>query len=184
MVQLSKAFTASKLAAIGAVIAGFALFTWAGFKYTSRPKFCMSCHEIAPSVKSWETSSHSSVSCLACHSEPGKLGYVKRKVFGLREVYVHLAGRKEDIIRARVDVRRCLECHGDVRQRTETAGLRFSHQRHLELIGTTSCLKCHSRVVHGPGPMTPGGTSLMNTTCASCHDVKSPGGCGTCHKKL
>src|SRR5690242_7727803 len=39
--------------------------------YTSRPKFCRSCHIMEPYYDSWAVSKHKDVSCIECHFAPG-----------------------------------------------------------------------------------------------------------------
>ena len=47
-------------------------------KFTAQPNFCASCHEIAPHVASWSESQHKDVSCLECHTDYGKAGFIIR----------------------------------------------------------------------------------------------------------
>ena len=166
------------LAALGVV---FLVFILMSFEYTSRSDFCASCHEIRPAVESWRTSTHSDVKCLKCHADPGTVGFIKRKVGGLREVFLHVTQGYEEPIQARFNVENCLLCHDDVLELPETTNTRFAHGPHIENFGF-DCLDCHARVVHGPRE---GEVEVsFHEVCASCHQqqIRSQDGCSTCHK--
>jgi len=50
---------------------GFMFLLFLGsVEFTSRSKFCASCHYMKPFYKSWETSSHSHIECNICHYHP------------------------------------------------------------------------------------------------------------------
>ena len=74
-----------------------------GMHYTSQPNFCASCHQINPSVVSWSVGPHKDVTCLECHADPGTVGYVKRKVAGLNEVYLQVTNQIPDKIEAKIN---------------------------------------------------------------------------------
>ena len=161
------------------VIGMFFLVGFGTIKATSSPSFCRTCHEIKPNAVAWTTSPHKEVGCLACHAEPGAIGYYKRKLQGIRELSVHLT-TKEPVPRARIDANTCLRCHSansgvagakDISQSTETKRFNFSHKLHLQEDGLSSCLVCHSGTGH-PGETTASkfvGRNLA-ASCAKCHD--------------
>lgn len=79
---------------------------------TSTPNFCATCHQIKPAVSAWAENPHKGVACLKCHADPGTLGYVKRKVGGLKEVYLQLTDSYDpNNIKARLNTATCIECH-------------------------------------------------------------------------
>lgn len=166
------------------VVVVFIGFTYGAMAYTSRPDFCASCHEIKPAVESWYSSSHSHVKCLTCHAEPGTLGYVKRKIAGLREVYLHLSGaysKPKAIVTNGV----CLQCHGDIPQRSETKLFNFPHKNHLTFL--QNCTDCHASVAHGDkvifGQKEFTHMNSLGSTCSQCHAEQQRNSCDFCHKK-
>ena len=62
------------------------VFGYLTAEFTSRPKFCTTCHYMQPFYDSWITSSHKDVSCAECHYEPGFKSMIETKTVGL----VHL----------------------------------------------------------------------------------------------
>lgn len=87
-----------------------------GFWVTEQPVFCgRVCHEMAPQYDGWLASPHPDVRCLACHAEPGPIGFLEAHVVdGARDVWVHFTQRPERITGgAHVPPPRCLECHAD-----------------------------------------------------------------------
>ena len=86
-----------KLAAIivGAIIIVFAGASFATAEYTSRSKFCDSCHEMDPYYQSWQASVHKTADCRDCHIPPGFIPYVETKFGSLREVWVHFSSHPE-----------------------------------------------------------------------------------------
>ncbi|MDW7674759.1 MAG: NapC/NirT family cytochrome c [Bacillota bacterium] len=151
------------VALIGLVVVGAA-----AIKLTSQPSFCSSCHSISPLVESWETSSHQNVSCMSCHAEPGLVGLVKRKAYGLHELYVHVTN-PEVVPKAQSDTwefsQRCLDCHDDIRPGSDPQLSPLSHnKRHFEL--EMPCLTCHEGLVHREEQFDP---LPSREVCLNCH---------------
>lgn len=132
--------------------------TYLTMHYTSQPSFCASCHEIRTAVTSWEVGPHKSVTCLDCHSNPGKVGYVIRKFRGLGEVYLHVTNKVPTTLVAKYNTETCIVCHtGNNTEYPEAKNLNsppgemlapaFSHTEILQ--NDTSCLVCHLHVGHG-----------------------------------
>jgi len=141
------------------VILGIIVVGWGGIKYTSRPEFCASCHEMNQNYKSWQTSAHKNVACLDCHVDPGPVALAKRKVAALGELYGHITGNYEKPIRARVNFQNCLLCHSGASKNpnapdiTTTQGPRAASFPHDDVLEEkTSCLECHQDVAHGTLP--------------------------------
>ncbi|MCO1600740.1 cytochrome c3 family protein [Desulfosporosinus nitroreducens] len=125
-----------------------------GMHYTSQPNFCASCHQISPSVTSWAQGKHKDVTCLKCHADPGTIGYVKRKVGGLKEVYLHVTNQVPNKIEARLNTEACISCHTGsdfpkAKNLLLTSGDLAPKFPHAEIIkNKTSCLTCHLNVGH------------------------------------
>jgi trimethylamine-N-oxide reductase cytochrome c-type subunit TorC len=133
------------VAVIGLIIVGAA-----AMKLTSQPSFCSQCHAISPLVASWEESVHQNISCMSCHAEPGVVGLIKRKAFGLKELYVHFTN-PEIVPEAKSDTwafsQRCLDCHENIRPEHPQQVSQLAHnRRHFELEMT--CVSCHEGVAH------------------------------------
>jgi nitrate/TMAO reductase-like tetraheme cytochrome c subunit len=123
--------------------------------YTSQPNFCASCHQINPSVVSWSVGPHKDVTCLKCHADPGTIGYVKRKVAGLNEVYLQVTNQIPDKIEAKIIPAACIYCHTGSSEFPNEKNLllttgelapMFPHTEMLQ--NNTSCLTCHQNVGH------------------------------------
>ena len=154
-------------------------------EYTSRSAFCDSCHEMNPYYKSWQASKHHMVPCKGCHIPHTPVGWVKTKVFALREVYVHFTGgnAKPIVVTRRVPDSACTGCHptpGTVKLATST----FNHATHR----SESCATCHSRVSHPGVPLSPNQQGAIvdpaaMPACTRCHNgTTAPNGCEYCHK--
>lgn len=149
---------------------GLIVFSAAAIQFTSNPSFCSSCHSISPLVSSWEESSHNEVNCLACHAEPGAVGLIKRKAYGLRELYVHVTD-PEAVPKAQSDTwafsQRCLDCHEEVHPEREDQVAALSHnKRHFEM--EMSCITCHVGIVHNEDEYNP---IPSREICLTCHST-------------
>jgi cytochrome c nitrite reductase small subunit len=140
---------------IGAVAVLIALSAW-GMHFTSQANFCANCHEIKPQVISWGTGAHKNIPCLDCHSNPGTVGYVSRKLKGLGEVYLHFTNQIPQKIEARFNVESCIVCHSGKRDDypnakniTLTSGPQAPKVSHQGILaGKVSCITCHKYVAH------------------------------------
>jgi nitrate/TMAO reductase-like tetraheme cytochrome c subunit len=85
-----------RLTIVVAVIVALPFLFYGAAEYTSRPKFCNTCHYMEPFYESWQVSSHSDISCTYCHFEPGLAGKIEGKLNGLYQLtkYVSLAYKK------------------------------------------------------------------------------------------
>ena len=149
-----------------ALVAGAIALGGVAVPLTNHPKFCASCHNIAPSYESWVQSSHKEVTCVACHVRPGVEGWIQDKAWaGTKDVTIYLFGTPTDShnLKAKVDSEVCLSCHRHILRVSEVAtrdlpapvkdvGLVMSHRKHMEAFGARAkgegCTTCHSGVVH------------------------------------
>ncbi len=163
----------------------FLALIWGTLKFTSRSSFCGSCHEIKPSVESWEKDSHQNVDCVKCHTSSGTVEFVKHKVEALREVYAHFTGNYEKPINKDGHVAKempnsvCVpNCHPP-QIKEAVAGTIIDHPAHTEK-AKKNCTYCHSGVGHARSKR---GLEFMRL-CLSCHTGKTlKNECEICHAK-
>jgi nitrate/TMAO reductase-like tetraheme cytochrome c subunit len=137
-----------------------AAVTVLGFRETSKPSFCSSCHMIEPYRASWVGSSHETegVGCVDCHFEPGAVGYIKGKTYSFIKLTQFAAGttEKEPEAGKLVLGAACIQCHEYVRSPDDeryptdivVEGITFPHAFHVDE-ANLQCADCHSGVVHG-----------------------------------
>lgn len=133
------------------------VLTYSIMHYTSQPNFCASCHEIRTSVTTWNLGPHNSVTCLDCHSNPGKVGYVIRKFRGLGEVYLHVTKQIPTTLVAKFNIQTCIVCHtGNNKEYPNAKNIKLAPGEplapgfsHAEILQTNaSCHVCHKNVGH------------------------------------
>ena len=109
---------------------------------TSRPLFCLSCHEMGLPVATWRVSSHKEVPCAKCHIMPGTINMFRSKATALRQVYLHIKGPVESsAIRAHVPDRNCKACHPQTRNLIVYHDLQITHKAHWDR--GIECTFCH-----------------------------------------
>ena len=151
---------------IAVVVVGAVVLGGLATPLTNHPKFCASCHTIAPSYETWAKSSHKEVTCVACHVRPGLEGFIEDKaIAGTKDLLITFFGTPPDPhdLQATVYSEVCLGCHRAVLRVTEVAerdlpspvkevGLIMSHRAHIEAFVKRGkgegCTTCHSRIVH------------------------------------
>ena len=172
-------------------------------KYTESNTFCgHSCHEMNVYATTWAASTHMHVNCVTCHIAPGPVSFLKAKLSGLREVWVHVTGQ----VKAPIAVTRKIPnsactrsgCHpsGSLNDHiTLAAGLTtgtgvpapsaaagapgtFSHKGHTKV---PHCIDCHSQLVHFPIPGQAYVPTNSMTACFACH-TDGPKNCTYCHQ--
>ena len=155
-----------KASLLAALLAGAVALGGVALPLTDHPRFCASCHNIAPSYDSWAKSSHREVGCVECHVRPGLDGWFHDKAInGTKDVAIYLFGTPTDAnnLKAKVDSAVCLSCHRQILRVSEVAvrdlpppvnevGLIMSHRKHMEAFGVRGqdegCTTCHSGIVH------------------------------------
>lgn len=179
-------------------------FTFASLAVTSTAWFCNEvCHEIHYDNKfQYFASSHSKVSCLACHipAELDGVRFVLEKAEKLTDVYAvivddyHLPLNPGSHIALTMPTDQCTQCHNlDNREVTPSSGVRISHLAHENF--DLNCAVCHNRVAHPEifDLELPGNEKhedfMTMTACFRCHtltdespsEYQAPGACGACH---
>ncbi len=171
----------------------FLVFLAGSIQYTSRPAFCTTCHYMEPFYESWTASSHSQVTCTACHFPPGIEGTIRGKLAGLEQVISYIGSsytRRKPW--AEIEDASCLQsgCHEtrNLQGKVRFKNVVFDHTSHLGELRRGKqlrCTSCHSQVVQGEHIL------VTETTCFLCHmkESSSPefvfneklGNCQTCH---
>lgn len=168
-------------------------FSGGAIVITAQPGFCNSCHIMNPYYDSWRDSSHSHVSCLDCHLQPGLTSYARGKINGLAQAVACITGRVGTKPNATVDDASCMrsECHSAEELKSKNlvySGMKFTHEAHIEQeVGgiKITCGLCHSHVegkehfsvnkeVCFTCHFLKGSESdsrLVQTSCQSCHEV-------------
>jgi nitrate/TMAO reductase-like tetraheme cytochrome c subunit len=170
-------------ALLGAFILLLALLIACAGWYTSRSKFCRSCHIMEPYYRSWQESSHGDVACVQCHFPPGFGGKVRGKMLGLVQLAKYVTRSEGPRPAAEIPDASCLRsgCHETrlLSGRVDFHGIAFDHEPHLERLRRGKklrCTSCHSQIVQGAHMI------VTTSTCFLCHfkDGLFNQGVGTC----
>jgi nitrate/TMAO reductase-like tetraheme cytochrome c subunit len=145
-------------------------FTFVAFEFSSQPRFCGSCHIMAPYYESWRTSHHNTVACVECHIPPGVTSEFRKKYEALSMVARYFTGTYSTNPWAEVDDQSCLRSGCHVKRvllgRELYQGVLFDHQPHLTEMRRQKqlrCTSCHSQIVQGSH------ITVTPTTCFLCH---------------
>ena len=156
------------------------LGTGGGYVASQDPRFCRSCHYMAPYYRQWQQSAHAKTACVSCHP----FRPLEAAAAGLR----YFTGTYDPRPRAEVASTSCLQegCHqtrlleGKVLYQGRIA---FDHSAHLsqERRGQhLVCTSCHASMVQGEH------LAVSPEVCFLCH-FKGTGqgqaitGCTSCH---
>jgi len=128
-----------------------------GAIHSSKPEFCLDCHEMGPWGKSLFVDNPRSLVamhyqkrlisrdqvCFACHTNYAMFGTMQAKLNGLRHVYYHYIGGVPETIELAQPYPNsvCLHCHEDARAYIEHPAHQDVRRELSE--NTTSCLSCH-----------------------------------------
>jgi len=158
---------------------------------TTQPEFCKTCHLMEPYYESWKHSTHSHVTCVDCHFEPGLLETIEGKFQAIAMLAKYITNTEGTKPWAHVSDFSCMRagCHSQQLLEGEInfGRIRFNHRHHLIgfRIGTRlKCTSCHSQIVQGNH------LSVTVTSCFLCHfadrqerttDGNPISDCNTCH---
>ncbi len=175
---------------------------------TSTTWFCAQvCHKVQDdTIRAYEASSHSQISCMACH-EPvnaDPVTFVIKKAGALGELYLTISnkfslplneGSRLSLSPDEMGSQQCTQCHSSNRPVTPSPGIIIDHRIHAEL--GIWCTVCHNRTAHNevaspPVLIDPSGHHntahpdyMKMDACFRCHDLQgkktAPGACSTCH---
>lgn len=189
------------LAWTGVIILGFAAIVIAALGATSTYWFCANgCHKVQDdTIIAYDASSHSEVSCMACHMPvgAGPITFLLHKAEALGEAYLtvtntfHLPLNEGShlALSEHMPSDQCTQCHTDNREITPGQGIIINHSIHAE--NDVDCTWCHNRVAHPEDfELTlPGNAKhddfMEMTACFRCHgfgpEAAAPGACEKCH---
>ncbi|MBW2535691.1 MAG: NapC/NirT family cytochrome c, partial [Deltaproteobacteria bacterium] len=153
---------------------------------SSTPKFCGSCHIMAPYYESWVGSSHGEVACVDCHIPPGVTAEIEKKYEAVAMVARYFTGTYGTRPWTEIEDSACLRCH----ERRLLAGsevfgdIVFDHRPHLTELRRgkrLKCTSCHSQIVQGSH------MTVTASACILCHfkgQVPGEGTarCRSCHQ--
>ncbi|MBD3290513.1 hypothetical protein GF337_17040 [candidate division KSB1 bacterium] len=157
-------------------VIGFLLFGYLSAEYTSRPKFCTTCHYMQPFYDSWASSTHNDVPCTKCHYSPGFKSVIETKTVGLVHLVTYVTQfYKRSKPAAEISDASCLrsECH-DTRLlsgKEKFNRVYFDHAPHLTEMRRKKklrCTSCHSQIVQGDH------MKVTESTCFLCHFKTGP----------
>lgn len=117
-------------------------------RLSARSQFCGSCHSaMGEHYASWTSSSHSTVACLDCHSDPGWVGYYHSKIDGVRNALQYFLGIEKGEHSDQPGPAACQRpgCHSDRSLAGGDGAGSAAHARHL---GPVACVDCHGDVGH------------------------------------
>ncbi len=159
-----------------------------GLEFSSRPRFCVTCHYMRPYYKSWQESSHRHVRCIDCHFPPGLNFELQRKFQALVQVVKYVTRQYGTRPWTQIEDSSCLRpgCHQTrlLAGKVEFKGVQFDHLPHLSQFRRVTrlrCTSCHSQLVQGQH------MTVTEGTCFLCHFKHGSGGeepsdCQTCHR--
>ncbi|MDT8434640.1 MAG: cytochrome c3 family protein [Anaerosomatales bacterium] len=171
---------------------------------TSTRWFCNEvCHVVHyDNARQYEASTHSRISCLACHIPVNLDGlrFTAEKAEKLPDVWhvlsdsFHLPMNEASRIALTMPEGQCTQCHNlATREPTPTDGILIDHAVHSE--AEIPCAICHNRVAHPEifDLTLPGNEKhedfMTMTACFRCHtltdsspgEFTAPGACSACH---
>ncbi len=160
-------------------IAIILLITTPALIYTSTPTFCNSCHTMQKDYKTWKTSVHKNVGCVACHQEPGILGFGIEKIAVTRMAVKFVLGSYKNPILGEVRNKSCNRCHKNVKDKAIiNRTIKVSHKEFLRK--GAKCTECHNTVAHGKTVSQPKYPHM--DYCVTCHNDKEVTcNCNLCH---
>lgn len=157
-------------------------------EFTSRPKFCTTCHYMDSFYNSWATSTHKDVTCAKCHYEPGLKSVIETKTIGLVHLVTYITEfYKRSKPSAEVSDASCLRsgCHEKrlLSGKEKFKRIYFDHKPHLTEMRRGKklrCTSCHSQIVQGDH------MKVTESTCFLCHFKSGPDdpkihNCTFCH---
>lgn len=149
--------------------------------YSSQPSYCRSCHQMKQEYESWTKSSHTKVTCVACHQEPGIAGWTIMKLRINRMILLKTTKGYREPITTKVNSSSCMQCHDILRAKVvQSYGIKMSHKEPLE--AGFRCSDCHNTVGHGKAVVGAHYPSMNN--CIQCHTgEKVSTKCSLCHIK-
>lgn len=99
-------------------------------------------------MDNWATSTHSRMSCIECHVEPGVKGVLSFGVQSVPAFYSQLFRGPDDTNLLKAPSRAsCRKCHTSYRRVAPSGDLLIPHRAHVEVLDM-DCVACHRDLVH------------------------------------
>ncbi len=148
---------------------------------TLQPDYYRRYPVLSDRMAHWSTSTHSRISCGACHVNPGIRGAVSFAIAAVPAYYSQLLqGPDESNLLSAPDREACQKCHTSYRSVAPSGDLLIPHRAHVEVLDL-ECSQCHQDLVHS---LNERGFNRpeMEVCLAECHDGDSATDeCVKCH---
>lgn len=148
---------------------------------TLRPDYYEKYPALSERMDHWATSTHSKISCAACHVKPGAGGAVKYAVEAIPAFYSRqITGPSKVNLLGTPGIDACRKCHTAYRKVAPSGDLLIPHKAHVEVL-KMDCADCHKNLVHSPNRR---GFNRpeMEGCLEQCHDGdKASDACVDCH---
>ena len=173
---------------------------------TSTRWFCAeACHKVQDdTITAYEHSSHSKISCMACHMpvNANPVVFLLHKAEALGELALTVSNNYELPLNGESEIAltmketQCTQCHSlATRDVTPSPGIKINHETHTDKAVT--CTLCHNRIAHREDftltltdpesgePNKKHADFMSMTACFRCHGLEkeapAPGTCLACH---
>jgi hypothetical protein len=130
----------------------------------------------------WASSTHSRISCVECHVDPGIGGFLSFAARSVPAFYAQLSqGPNETNLLKAPDNQSCQKCHTGYRTVSPGGDLLIPHRAHVVVLHM-QCVTCHKDLVHSLNRR--GFNRPDMETCLKCHDGdKATDKCVKCHTR-
>lgn len=149
-----KRFRLLLLGGVAAIVGLF--FTAITIPLSSNPAFCgQACHNMNPEYQTWKLSSHSKITCTACHVDPTIFGLAYEKtvegplglLHTLKDEHEKPINEASHVSQEKLKAVRCERCHANENRKfTFSSGIFMDHKKHNR--AGIQCAVCHNRVTH------------------------------------
>jgi hypothetical protein len=149
----------------------------------SQPGYYRRYPALAKRMDNWATSTHSRMSCVQCHVEPGVKGALEFGIKAVPAFYSQLFGGPSTTNLLKPPTRAaCQKCHTSYRKVAPSGDLLIPHKAHVEVLDM-QCGQCHKDLVHS---LNRRGFNRpeMEGCLEQCHDGdKASDECVSCHTR-
>lgn len=147
---------------------------------TLQPDYYRRYPALGQRMDHWAVSTHSRISCVECHIEPGIPGFFGYAAQAVPAFYSQmLRGANDSNLLKPPSRAACRKCHTSYRTVSPGGDLKIPHKAHVEVLGM-ECVTCHKDLVHSLNRR--GFNRPDMKTCLTCHDGdKASDKCMDCH---
>ncbi len=115
---------------------------------TLQPDYYRRYPALGQRMDHWESSTHSRISCVECHVEPGVAGMAAFAAHSIPAFYSQLfEGPKSTNLLPAPGIEACRKCHTSYRKVAPGGDLLIPHRAHVEVL-KLDCVVCHKDLVH------------------------------------